>query len=396
MIDIDPSRPPTVLLNLTGLRVAGGRSVAVNLLRAWRAEHLVDHLTVVGPPHIGYEAEVPAGARWIPLRGWRDRGWARPWVDAVTLPGVVREVRPDVVLTLSNMACRLPYGVHTAQALQVMWPYAMYDDDDIWRRLPFVQRLGKQLRRVYLRWAARRADVLIAQTAAARDRLLARLPVTRAVVIPTAVSLPRSGEPSEHTSPKEDAASTSTTGRTWLCLSRYYPHKNLETLVDVAEVLKRQGRSSKILLTIDPRQDPGAAAIMCDIETRDLSSHIRSIGEVDLDAVPGLYASAFGVVLPTLLESYSQVFVEALGFGVPLVTSDRDFVRSACGSAPVCVDPLSPTEIARAMARLEDDAELRDRHVREGLAWAAAQPSWHEVARSYADLCGSLRSKGEP
>lgn len=372
-----------VLLNLTGLRTAGGRSVAINLLRAWGALRPSFELSVVGPDDVGYQSELPEQALWIPLKGWRSRGWARPWVDMGVLPKIIRVKEPSVVLTLSNMACRVPKSVDTRQALQIMWPYMMYEDAEIWSRIPVCRRFGKHLRRWYIHWSVRWANLLIAQTQTARIRLLARLPFQDAEVIPTAISLSDLGSVS-------NAPPQNVQGPIWICLSRYYPHKNLEVLVDTARVLKDEGRSSIILLTIQSGQGREAAKLLRSIKKRELTSHIRSIGEVSPNSVPGLYRRAFGVVLPTLLESYSQVFVESLGYGLPLVTSDRDFSRSLCGKAPIYVDPQDPVAIARAIMSLEDDRELRDRCIRAGLEWVGHQPTWYDTGRMYADVCATL------
>ena len=79
-----------------------------------------------------------------------------------------------------------------------------------------------------------------------------------------------------------------------------------------------------------------------------------------------LYAGVDAVVLPSLLESFSGVYVEAMALGVPIITSDRDFAHVVCGDAAIYVDPTDPGAIAQAIARLASNPELRSDLVRKG------------------------------
>jgi UDP-glucose:(heptosyl)LPS alpha-1,3-glucosyltransferase len=83
------------------------------------------------------------------------------------------------------------------------------------------------------------------------------------------------------------------------------------------------------------------------------------------------YAAADVLVLPTRYEPFGNVHLEALATGLPVVTSRRaggaEVVDATCGAA---VDPLSPPEVAAAVAR------VRERPLQEvrSAARAAAEP----------------------
>ena len=57
------------------------------------------------------------------------------------------------------------------------------------------------------------------------------------------------------------------------------------------------------------------------------------------------------VSLPSLLESYSGAYVEAMSFGVPIVTSDRDFAREVCDGRLVAVYQPHVVERTRRLHR---------------------------------------------
>ena len=51
------------------------------------------------------------------------------------------------------------------------------------------------------------------------------------------------------------------------------------------------------------------------------------------------------MILPTLLESFSATYIEAMFHGKTILTSDLDFARDVCGEAAFYFDPLNPQSI---------------------------------------------------
>jgi glycosyltransferase involved in cell wall biosynthesis len=97
---------------------------------------------------------------------------------------------------------------------------------------------------------------------------------------------------------------------------------------------------------------------------------------VRLDHMPrsilkGLIAQARAVVFPSLYEGFGLPVHEAMLMGTPVLTSDRGGLREVAGDAAVVVDPYDPLSIRGGLARIDTDAELRERLSREGKAHAA-------------------------
>jgi len=111
-----------------------------------------------------------------------------------------------------------------------------------------------------------------------------------------------------------------------------------------------------------------------------------NIGPVSRDKIGALYRSADACILPTLLETYCLPYDEELHYGVPMVTSDRDFARSRLGDAAVYFDPLDADSVARAMVAIMEDENLRSRLVERGRHIVQQIPSWDEVAARFAGL----------
>jgi glycosyltransferase involved in cell wall biosynthesis len=228
----------------------------------------------------------------------------------------------------------------------------------------------------------------IVQTELMKKRLLAPfgLPEARVVVIPDGDGLPAHFRTPEGAARK--AANTGDAPFTFLCLARYYPHKNLEVLVDAMKLLAaRESSRARCLLTISADQHPGAKRLLKRIAAERLQHALVNLGPLDESAVAAAYASADAFLLPTLIESLGRTYLEAMRFGLPILTSDRDFALDACGAAAVYFDPLDPGSVAAALARVMNDENLRARLAAEGRSRAKVSNFWTLIAgRFLAEL----------
>ncbi|AEB12398.1 glycosyltransferase family 4 protein [Marinithermus hydrothermalis] len=110
-----------------------------------------------------------------------------------------------------------------------------------------------------------------------------------------------------------------------------------------------------------------------------LADRVRHLGYVRDEEVSSLYGNAVALVFPSLEEGYGLPVLEAMASGGPVITSNRSSMPELAGEAAMLVDPLSVTEIARAMRALLVDPALRERYRQLGLRRAAAY-SWQAFA----------------
>ena len=127
---------------------------------------------------------------------------------------------------------------------------------------------------------------------------------------------------------------------------------------------------------------------------------IQNIGPIPNQRLPEVYRSANALIFPTLLESYSRTYLEAMHFGLPILTSDRDFARHLCQDAALYFDPLDADSLAKAMARLMEDQDLSWRLAENGRRVLAQVPTWDEIASRYVEVLervarGQLAVSGE-
>ena len=104
------------------------------------------------------------------------------------------------------------------------------------------------------------------------------------------------------------------------------PAKNLEVVPAVAEALaRRRVADVELVLTVSPDPTRWSGPLDEAMARPAERVPIRRIGQVPHAQLGPLYRGAAAVLLPSLAESFSATCVEAMHFGVPLVTSDRDF-----------------------------------------------------------------------
>lgn len=371
-----------ILVNAIACRTAGARTVALNFLRSYADGDFPHGLVVQGPQGVGYESIGGANLRMEIAPKIVHNGLVRPWVDNVWLPRILERERPDVLFSMGSIA----YPTRVPQVVLYHWPYAIYPEREIWSRMSWLDRANRGFRRWLFGRRARHASCFAAQTETARARLERIWGLSNVAVVPNAVSLPGGAGVAGGDIARRAAEAVPDGSLALLCLTRYYPHKNLETLIPVARAIREQQLPIVVLTTVSPDDDRSAAGWIETIRRQGLQRVLVNLGTVPMEEVPALYASSNGLLLPTLMESFSGTYVESMFYGVPVLTSDRDFAHDVCGDVAYYFDPLDPTSILDTVKRAFGDPGELARRVDAGRARCESFPAWPEVTRRYVEL----------
>jgi glycosyltransferase involved in cell wall biosynthesis len=116
---------------------------------------------------------------------------------------------------------------------------------------------------------------------------------------------------------------------------------------------------------------------------------MRALGYVQEPHLPGLYAGAVALVMPSLYEGFGLPVLEAMASGVPVVASDRSALPEVCGGAALLVDPEDRVALADSLVRAATDEPLRDRLIKAGLQRAAGF-TWARSARLTDAVIGDV------
>jgi glycosyltransferase involved in cell wall biosynthesis len=364
------------------LRAGGGRAVGVGLIRALARGRWDHEITALVPDDDDYAAIDGAGIRIAP--GPAPGGGAHLGAHRRLRQELVANP-PDALFMLGNVGLA---GAPCPQAVYIHNPWAVYPDSPAWKRCTTRDFLYRRLRNVFITRGLRHADVVAAQTPVMAERLqrLFHVPPERLFLLPNSVTPVRS-EGIGDSATAERMRSTGHPLRA-LCLARYYTHKNVEVLLAVADRLVASGRTDVgLFVTVEASQGSGAARFLRELARNGRDRVLHNLGQIPMTHVRSCWGAAHALLLPTLLESFTNTYVDAMEAGVPIITSDLDFARTVCGAAACYVNPTAADQIVSALHTLETEPEVWQRRIACGRQrFAEFAVDWDVIAGGVVDM----------
>jgi len=155
------------------------------------------------------------------------------------------------------------------------------------------------------------------------------------------------------------------------------PRKAPEVLVEAYGRARARGLEAELVLAGGGRLAPRLRA-----------PGVRLLGEVPRAALPGLYAGALALVMPSWLEGFGLPPAEALLAGTPAIVSDLPAFAENLGDGALRVPPGDAEALADALVRVAGDGALRARLAAAG-AEVVGSLSWERAARELRAVLAS-------
>lgn len=150
-----------------------------------------------------------------------------------------------------------------------------------------------------------------------------------------------------------------------LCVGRLVPAKGQHILIDAVERLSLRGRRVRLRLVGQGADEPSLrerARRLADPES------VVFEGAVNQDRIRTLYAATDIFCIPSFAEGIPVVLMEAMAMEIPCVTTHitgiPELIRD--GIDGLLVPPSDVAGLGEALARLMDDADLRERLGKNG------------------------------
>lgn len=128
----------------------------------------------------------------------------------------------------------------------------------------------------------------------------------------------------------------------------------------------------------------GAAEELRAVQESARRADIDVLGYVSPETLENLYGRARIFAFPSLDEGFGMPVLDAMGRGVPVVSSKCSALPEVAGDAAILVDPENIEELGAALARLAGDDALRQELVQRGLARAAEMTWENAVERTWS------------
>jgi glycosyltransferase involved in cell wall biosynthesis len=205
-------------------------------------------------------------------------------------------------------------------------------------------RLRTIIESLWFRAGLRNCDEIWVQTRTMAAAIKSAHPGARVVVIPFVDEELRSTLPASPAAPPAGDCSR---------FSFFYPadsvgHKNHRQLLAAWQLLADEGLSPRLELTLT-----GAELAACVAGLRIAASppgNVVLLGRLPRSAVLEKLRGCSALMFPSLAETLGIPLLEAAALGVPVLASERDFVRDICAPRE-SFDPASPRSIADAVRR---------------------------------------------
>jgi glycosyltransferase involved in cell wall biosynthesis len=122
-----------------------------------------------------------------------------------------------------------------------------------------------------------------------------------------------------------------------------------------------------------------------DAQEGDFRSRIYLLGYVPEEQMPGLYAGASMVVMPSLYEGFGIPLLEAMACGTPVVSSNASSLPEVVGDAGVLINPTDRKAWTEAMSDLLTNAQQRSDLRLRGIE-RAKRFSWLKTAQGTLEV----------
>ncbi len=242
------------------------------------------------------------------------------------------------------------------------------------------------LRRQLIRWALRRAKVVIALSNELKDKVLSLAGHgTNAVVIPNGIDC-ETFSPGDRLQARRRLG-ISESGRILLSVGRLHISKGFPLLVEALAQVKKDFPDLRLVIVGESDHEADARPAICDAASRlGISEEINLVGAQPRSIVADWYRASDVFCLATFREGSANVLLEALACGVPCVTTPVGGNPEVVSSPKVgFLVPPKVDALARAISRA-----LSQSWDREYIANHVMSRTWASVAKQCLEQLSQL------
>lgn len=376
-----------VLLNFLPLKTGGGVQVAMDFLR--QAERYgKEHEWFIVARQGGAFSSYSGTANIKLVRSVPDNIVSRLFFECYGCKELIKEIDPALIYT--QFGPQWP-GAKCINVVGCAYSNLFYPELDFWGKLPWVKRLikhvidGQRLRRVL------QADVRIFETKDLADRAIDQYDLDKQEV--KFVRAAASSLVAKHAYHEEtmERCKRIPDGINILLLAGYHPNKNIEFLVDAAQVLReRKIKGVRFVLTVPPNKVE-VRRLLTRVEELGLDDFIFNFGPVPQEGCVELYRACDFTVLPSTLESFSNMIAESWAMEKPLLISDLSWCQSLCGDAAVYYDYLNPYSLVDNIQLLMDSDQAPI--IAAGTVQLASYPTPEQRFKNYLSIIEESANK---
>jgi len=145
-----------------------------------------------------------------------------------------------------------------------------------------------------------------------------------------------------------------------------WPHKNHEVLLRAYAEYQATAGPAAWDLVLTFQEDSRAPLLKSLTDDLGIAAQVHFAGFVTDEQLHRIWKEAGALVFPSLHEGFGIPLLEAMHFGVPIITGTDFSLKEIAGDACVPVDSHSPTSLAAALLEVSRNDQLRRELVKRG------------------------------
>lgn len=143
-----------------------------------------------------------------------------------------------------------------------------------------------------------------------------------------------------------------------------WPHKNHTKLIKAFVLLHKSYPEYHLVLSGIQKQKSDEISKM--IAKLKLTTHVHTLGYIELKELPRVFKQAFALVYPSLFEGFGIPLVEAMSVGCPVIASSTTSIPEVAGNAALYFAPASVSDMAKTMQMIVRDDTRREQLILNG------------------------------
>ena len=246
------------------------------------------------------------------------------------------------------------------------------------------------IEKLSLPWALSRANHIISDSENTRQDIIRRFGTSQAKI--TTVLLSAFEHSKQMRSDNEVREKYHLPERFVLYVGTLEPRKNVDGLVYSYAGLDK-GLREKYPLVLAGRRGWHYEAIDEAIRKSGLGKTIIETGYLEDGDLPAIYKMATAFAYPSWYEGFGLPPLEAMGYGVPVVTSNTSSLPEVVGDSAFLVDPSDEKELTQALEKLLTSGKLREKLILQGKR-QAEKFSWVKSATETLEILKKVGKHG--
>ncbi|MBL7718281.1 MAG: glycosyltransferase [Flavipsychrobacter sp.] len=351
-----------LILNATNLKLGGALQVTCSVLEQLKKFPGNEYHVFLSPQLAGYVSleQFPSNFFFYNFNSNPTSSIINLFTFSKKLDKLEMQIKPDFVLSMFGPAVWKPKAPHLVGFANGMFLYSRSRFvRETWLEHP-IKRAYYMLRRyILLGELKREATLLWTETEYAKKHIhtATKIPREKIHIITNTYDI------------RFENAAALVDGRDklptepykFLYLTADYPHKNLNIFNELLPLIKEQNIKCQFFVTLPE-----------DIFRKRFPEHqnsqlLKNLGPLAPEQCPEAYANVDALFFPSLVETFSSNYPEAMIMKRPIITSDLDFAHFICGDAALYFDPYSALSIIDSIKLLINNQPLQERMVKAGL-----------------------------